>query len=818
MQRIALRALCFPPLQVISPQACFKLIKSNVLIALAMSDHAYSSLALNVSQEAINNISLGVASKSSGVFAYKYAADAAYMASLAGYASHLHQRHHAILSKASEIAGFENNPALSSAVANDIRLCGTLKNLHNGMWSIDVGMWSIEDKHYGTNLENRFLQYLDSVGLDFLIEDTKNIFKNCIDFNHIDSYKLNFSSAIEQDPELLKRAIILGEDTEPSQAVRILLLGSGGAGKTQLAKRLKGEEYCVSVEHATCGIAIDSDEAVDLVSLATTESNNNEIELTNYLWDFGGQRLFYGLHSTFMHENCVYVVVADSRHEQAVDYWLHQIEHIAGSYASVLVVTNLYEGCVTQQNETRLRRLFPGLIKENSFHYFSCLEPIDRSFVERLIELSMDSRKRIFSTTAKVIEQLKEEFKCNRFLYRHQIENTVSEIIGGGKQIDVSIHDQLKQLGKVIYLDGGSDKICLDPNWLIECAYKLINSELLRGNNGRVSLSEIRKNKDVVFPRGSVNDDDIEQLVNYIAQVGQCTLIDDQYFFPDACPTNEPSSPRFFNETEDSLNILFDLTYFPIGLHASFVNALHKMDSLSVDPNYIWRDGFVLFSLNAERQSIEIATIEYETRNGTVRIHTLYSDTRIVASALERINSHLKDIMKNTSASSPVTPYISYRGKYCRLNWHDFIELLNREGQSACVVNNNYYGEFMGDKYVTNIPSNNGIVNLQVSGTKNKQKSTTIPIEPADDEIKKIMQVIVKYYISNASGLTHNELKVVTEVDTAIREDDQRKLQVFWCKLREVAGFVADATTIARFANDSRGPILAALASASSYF
>lgn len=81
-----------------------------------------------------------------------------------------------------------------------------------------------------------------------------------------------------------------------------------------------------------------------------------------YLWDFGGQTIFHGLHSAFFHKNCVYVLVVDSRHEQAPDEWLHQIRHLAGSQAKVLLVMNWYEGCETRQNETRLIREFPDLL------------------------------------------------------------------------------------------------------------------------------------------------------------------------------------------------------------------------------------------------------------------------------------------------------------------------------------------------------------------------------------------------------------------------------------------------------------------------
>lgn len=86
--------------------------------------------------------------------------------------------------------------------------------------------------------------------------------------------------------------------------------------------------------------------------------------------DFCGQTIFHGLHSAFLHENCVYILVVDSRHEQAPDAWLQQIRHLTQAKAKVLLVTNWHEACDTQQNETRLLREFPDLLTGHQFFLF----------------------------------------------------------------------------------------------------------------------------------------------------------------------------------------------------------------------------------------------------------------------------------------------------------------------------------------------------------------------------------------------------------------------------------------------------------------
>ena len=94
------------------------------------------------------------------------------------------------------------------------------------------------------------------------------------------------------------REAILGE-TKTIYAVRVLLLGPGGAGKTTLVKRLHNQAVEQHYE-ATAGI--------DYFNHKPVSAFSTEQMLKLYIWDFAGQTLFYGMHRSFLHENCVYVL------------------------------------------------------------------------------------------------------------------------------------------------------------------------------------------------------------------------------------------------------------------------------------------------------------------------------------------------------------------------------------------------------------------------------------------------------------------------------------------------------------------------------
>jgi GTPase SAR1 family protein len=269
------------------------------------------------------------------------------------------------------------------------------------------GKKQTEFKNFRKHCE-QLSQNLINLGLDFLAEDLQKLWfgtltnEQRVKEPHWQNYAKNLSDSDFINADTLREAI-LGE-TETINAVRILLLGSGGAGKTTLAKRLRNQtpdEYCPS----TLGIDYFNHEPLKLKGKDSAFQHIKiEDSLKLYLWDFAGQTLFYGMHRSFLHENCVYVLVIDSRHEQAPDPWLHHIYHLAGKdhRPPILVVVNEYENCHNPQNQDRLQRLFG---KDNlQFFHFNCQKPQEKDFnqfKQALLAVAKHSRH---STSARLLD------------------------------------------------------------------------------------------------------------------------------------------------------------------------------------------------------------------------------------------------------------------------------------------------------------------------------------------------------------------------------------------------------------------------------
>jgi internalin A len=124
--------------------------------------------------------------------------------------------------------------------------------------------------------------------------------------------------------------------------VKLMVLGNGRVGKTQICRRLRGEDYDQSAD-STHGIVLDG---VDLPLADGAEPARLN------LWDFGGQDIYHGTHALFLRTRAVFLIVwatvsenSDS-HEHGgmafrnhpLPYWLSYVRHLAGPESPIVIV------------------------------------------------------------------------------------------------------------------------------------------------------------------------------------------------------------------------------------------------------------------------------------------------------------------------------------------------------------------------------------------------------------------------------------------------------------------------------------------------
>ena len=113
---------------------------------------------------------------------------------------------------------------------------------------------------------------------------------------------------------------------------KLLIIGEAGSGKTTLAKKIKNVNAGLpnEIEDTTRGIEI---------SVHTLPGFGKKQDFTMNIWDFGGQEVYHSTHQFFLSKRSLYILLADGRREENLDYWL-QIQELLGKNSPMLILMN----------------------------------------------------------------------------------------------------------------------------------------------------------------------------------------------------------------------------------------------------------------------------------------------------------------------------------------------------------------------------------------------------------------------------------------------------------------------------------------------
>jgi internalin A len=142
-------------------------------------------------------------------------------------------------------------------------------------------------------------------------------------------------------PALRAHFADLAQGAVPARDAKLLVLGNGGVGKTQLCRRLRGESFQAEWD-STHGIRVTSAK----LPLVTGE------KARLHIWDFGGQDLYHGTHALFMKTASLFLILwtpegeAEREREcqgqkfrdHSVSWWLDYVRHTSGGTPPLLIV------------------------------------------------------------------------------------------------------------------------------------------------------------------------------------------------------------------------------------------------------------------------------------------------------------------------------------------------------------------------------------------------------------------------------------------------------------------------------------------------
>lgn len=435
----------------------------------------------------------------------------------------------------------------------------------------------------------------------------------------------------------------LEDEKQALNEVKVLLVGDGGSGKTSLVKQLFNEKFN-PLESQTHGINIKK-----------WKINESGEKINVNYWDFGGQQIMHATHQFFLSKRSLYILVLDGRKEEDAEYWLKHIESFGGDSAILIVMNKLDEHPSFDVNRLFLKSKYEGI---RSFHQISCAENIGiNSFKKSLIQ------------EIKKVELIHTTWSQSWFNVKSYLENMKSNFISYNEFKSIcskeNIHEKLSQetlvdflndLGVILHFKDFEllDTHVLEPKWVTEAVYKIINSQKLADCKGLLKLElldeilEKRTNVDFSYPK-----DKYRYIVDLMKKFELCYSIDNNtVLIPDLLEIQEP---KFEFNYQDSLKFIIEYDFLPKSVIPRFIVKLHK----DIYLNYQWLTGVVLNDESFKSSAV----IKADERDKKIFIWVYGALRRdyfsVIRHAFRDINKSFKKLTAIEKVPMPNEPKIS---------------------------------------------------------------------------------------------------------------------------------------------------------------
>ena len=368
------------------------------------------------------------------------------------------------------------------------------------------------------------------------------------------------------------------EEKRPLNEVRVLLVGEGGSGKTSLVKRLLGEGFDGN-EHQTQGINIKG---------WKIKYKDKEIKVN--LWDFGGQEIMHATHQFFLSKRSLYILVLDSRRDEKAEYWLKHIRSFGGDSPVLVVLNKTDENPSFELNRKFLQEKYPSI---KDFFRISCKENRGIGVFSRKLKSELAKVDHLQITWAKSWFNVKtrlENMNCDFITYEEYLNICLEEKVGN-KSSQNTLVDFLNDLGVIVHFKDISllDMHVLEPRWITEGIYKIINSETLVKRKGDLRFSllddilEKEKEGDYYYPPNRYN-----YIINLMNKFELCYAIDDEtVLLPDLLAVPEPN---FDFDSNEALKFFIEYDFLPRSIMPRFIVKMNR----DIKNGLQWRTGVVL--------------------------------------------------------------------------------------------------------------------------------------------------------------------------------------------------------------------------------
>ncbi|HWN43895.1 MAG TPA: COR domain-containing protein [Thermoanaerobaculia bacterium] len=292
-------------------------------------------------------------------------------------------------------------------------------------------------------------------------------------------------------PRLRTYLAELALGTEAENEVKVILLGNGRVGKTQLCRRFRGQSFDETVT-STHGVQIWREE------LRIRTGNEEQVFQVNW-WDFGGQDIYHGTHALFLRSRAVFLILWTPQLEnrddylengiplrnQPLAYWLDYVRTLAGENSPVIVVQSQCDR-ITDRRPPPARLDGPGFFEAS----YSAKEDLGRDTLEAHLRDAMryllerhgaleighgraEVRRRLYDWRSKD-QKRKPEKRGHRTLSVDEFR-ALCDKVGGIVSWEHAL-DYFHHTGVVFYRpDLFASRIVLDQDWALDAVYTMFH-------------------------------------------------------------------------------------------------------------------------------------------------------------------------------------------------------------------------------------------------------------------------------------------------------------------------------------------------------
>jgi internalin A len=448
-------------------------------------------------------------------------------------------------------------------------------------------------------------------------------------------------------PTLRAHVLDLEVEAIPINSVKILVLGNGGVGKTQLCRHLAAEAFDPTVS-STHGIAL------------RTIAPASEGDATYYIWDFGGQDIYHSAHTLFMRTAAVFVVLWTPEQEAMVasdndnddplerrhplTYWLEYVRTLGRPDSPVLVVQSQ---CDTPAQAVPVPPVDACLLES-----FGCLRVCNfsartrrgaASLQEALADANTYLRDRDgissigrgrhlvwqqLETWRQADQQLPAPQRLHRTLSQADFARLCEQI--GGVSSPEALLRFLHNKGVVFHSpDLFHNRILLDQSWALDAVYAVFERgstyPLIKANDGRLWPT--------LLAATVWREYEPEAQKLFLSLMGTCGIVfpyreadadlglEAEYLAPDLLPSR--SSPQVCRQLQgrwEGSDPSLTLTYTYCFLHGGLVRALLcDLGNHAGDGGVYWRYGAWVY--DARQGCIALLDQQMvDDRAGTIKI------------------------------------------------------------------------------------------------------------------------------------------------------------------------------------------------------